>query len=161
LEPSRTVTRVDAVVFGGGSAFGLAAADGVTAWLAEHGRGLATRHAVVPIVPTATIYDRAESDAAPPGPDAGRAAIEAAGPGAWTGGRIGAGTGATVGKWRGTAYAAPGGVGIASAPVGDATIAALAVVNAVGDVIGDDGQTLAGSSAGPEAATFPEFGLAE
>src|SRR5581483_5407722 len=93
LEPGRTVEHVDAVVFTGGSAFGLAAADGVVDWLAEHGRGFPTRAGPVPIVPTAAIYDLVASGGTHPGPDDGRRAAEAAdatgtGPGLATG-RVG------------------------------------------------------------------------
>ncbi|MBM3661137.1 MAG: peptidase S58 family protein, partial [Actinobacteria bacterium] len=78
LEPTRTVETVDAVVFTGGSAFGLATADGVVRRLAALGRGVRTAGGVVPIVPTAAIYDLVESGGNPPGADEGRAALEAA-----------------------------------------------------------------------------------
>jgi L-aminopeptidase/D-esterase-like protein len=157
LEPSRTIETVDAVVLTGGSAFGLAAADGVMAWLAERGRGVPTRGGPVPIVPTAAIYDLVESGGASPGADEGRAAAAAAatGPRLQTG-RVGAGRGATVGKWRGAEHAVPGGLGSASTVVGTATVGALAVVNACGDVVDSAGGVLAGSSAGPDVEAFPE-----
>jgi L-aminopeptidase/D-esterase-like protein len=157
LEPGRTVDAVDAVVLTGGSAFGLAAADGVMAWLAERGRGVPTRGGPVPIVPTAAIYDLVESGGAFPGPDEGRAAAAAAaaGPRLRTG-RVGAGRGATVGKWRGPEHAVPSGLGSASAVVGAATVGALAVVNALGDVLDPAGRVLAGSRAGPEVEAFPD-----
>ena len=157
LEPSRTVDVVDAVVLTGGSAFGLAAADGVMAWLAERGRGVPTRGGPVPIVPTAAVYDLVESGGASPGPDDGRAAAEAAATGLrLQTGRVGAGRGATVGKWRGPEHAVPGGLGSASAVVGMATVGALAVVNACGDVLDPAGGVLAGSRAGPDVETFPD-----
>jgi L-aminopeptidase/D-esterase-like protein len=146
LEPSRTVEHVDAVVFSGGSAFGLAAADGVTAWLAAAGRGVPTPGGPVPIVPAASLYDLVASGGERPGPDEGRSAIAAAGL-APDRGRVGAGRGVTVGKWRGVEHSVPGGLGMASARVDDATIGALAVVNALGDVLGADGRMLAGSTA--------------
>ncbi len=157
LEPGRTVDTVDAVVLTGGSAFGLATADGVMTWLAERDRGVATRGGVVPIVPTAAIYDLVVSGGHPPGAREGRAAAaaaERAGPA--RSGPIGAGAGATVGKWRGPDHAVPGGLGSASARVGDATVGALAVVNAIGDVVGADGRILAGSQAPPGTVTFPD-----
>jgi len=155
LEPDCTMTAVDAVVLTGGSAFGLGTADGVMAWLAEHDRGFPTRGGVVPIVPTAAIYDLVESGGTWPGPAEGRAAAEAAA--AHTPrGRVGAGRGATVGKWRGGEHAVPGGLGTASRTVGPATIGALAVVNALGDVRDADGRVLAGSVAGADAETFPD-----
>jgi len=155
LEPTRSVERVDAVVLTGGSAFGLATADGVMAWLAEQGRGFPTRGGPVPIVPTAAIYDLAE-DVDRPGPDEGRVAVEAAAKKSDTSsGRIGAGTGATIGKWRGADDKVPGGLGIATHS-GSLNVDAIAVVNAVGDVVADDGAVIAGSSAPADAPPFPE-----
>jgi len=157
LEPSRTVDAIDAVVFTGGSAFGLAAADGVVTWLAEHGRGFPTRGGPVPIVPTAAIYDLVASGGVHPGPADGAAAIDAAARGEpLRTGRVGAGRGATVGKWRGAEHAVAGGIGSASTTVDDATVGALAVVNALGDVRGATGAVLAGSSAPPDAPGFPD-----
>ena len=72
LEPTRVVAQVDAVVFTGGSAFGLATADGVVQQLAEQGRGFATAAGPVPIVPTAAIYDLVESGGRRPGAREGR-----------------------------------------------------------------------------------------
>jgi L-aminopeptidase/D-esterase-like protein len=157
LEPERSIEHVDAAVFTGGSAFGLAAADGVLAWLAEHDRGFPTRGGPVPIVPTAAIFDLVTAGGVRPGPSEGRAAVEAAASGvAMATGRVGAGRGATVGKWRGPDHAVPGGLGIARTVVDDAMIGALAVVNAVGDVLDADGKVLAGSRAGVEAEAFPD-----
>lgn len=156
LDPSRTVEHVDAVVFTGGSAFGLAAADGVIEWLAEQGRGYPTRGGPIPIVACAAIYDLVPSGGTRPGPGDGRAAAEAATATAPRTGRVGAGTGATIGKWRGADHAVPGGLGSASTDVGDATVGALAVVNAVGDVHDARGRRLAGSRAPDDAETFPD-----
>ena len=160
LAPERTVARVDAVVLSGGSAFGLAAADGVMRFLAEHGRGFPTAGGPVPIVPTACIFDLAESSR-PPGADEGYAAAVVAGgeepatAASTPTGRVGAGRGATVGKWRGRAHAVPGGFGVAAASCDDAHVVAFAVVNAVGDVVGDDGTVVAGSTAPLDAPGFP------
>jgi len=162
LEPGRSVEHVDAVVFAGGSAFGLAAADGVMRWLAEHGRGFPTRGGPVPIVPAAAIYDLVTAGDERPGAPAGRKACEAASRGArLETGSVGAGRGATVGKWRGPEHAVPGGLGSASVRVDEGTpsetvVGALAVVNAIGDVIGEDGTVLAGSTAPEDAPAFPE-----
>lgn len=160
LEPLRTVDRVDAIVLTGGSAFGLSAADGVLRALAEHGIGFATRGGAVPIVPTAAIYDLVESDNSPPGPEEGRMALAAAfRPGDFAPfvlGRVGAGTGASVGKWRGQEHSVPGGVGSASARDGEVVVGAVAVVNALGDIIGADGQIIAGSTAPDGAPGFPD-----
>jgi L-aminopeptidase/D-esterase-like protein len=144
------------VVFAGGSAFGLSTADGVLRYLAERGQGYPTAGGVVPIVPTACIFDLAEADGPPPGPAEGYAAAVAAARDERTpGGRIGAGAGATVGKWKGREHAAPSGLAVAHADVEGARVAALAVVNAVGDVIGADGSVVAGSAAPPEGVAFP------
>jgi L-aminopeptidase/D-esterase-like protein len=156
LEPDRTVTRVDAVVFAGGSAFGLAAADGVMRYLAEHGVGFPTAGGPVPIVPAACVFDLAEQGNVAPGADEGYAAAVAADAGeALATGRAGAGRGATVGKWRGREHAVAGGIGIAIGRCEDANVAALAVVNAVGDIVGSDGEVIAGSTAPPSAPPFP------
>ena len=156
LEPDRTVERVDAVVFAGGSAFGLAAADGVMRYLAEHGVGFPSAGGPVPIVPTACVFDLAEHGNFAPGAGEGHAAARAADRGDDVAtGRVGAGRGATVGKWRGREHAVSGGIGVAVGRSDDATVAVLAVVNAVGDVIGRDGGVIAGSTAPPAAPAFP------
>lgn len=156
LEPTRTVDQVDAVVFTGGSAFGLAAADGVMEYLAEQGRGVMTRAGAVPIVPSAAIFDLGEGDVRPTAAE-GRAAAEAADSGPVpANGRVGAGRGARIGTWRGADHAGLGGLGSASARIDGAVVGALAVVNAVGDVIGADGQILAGSSAPAGGLIFPD-----
>jgi len=156
LAPDRTVTRVDAVVFAGGSAFGLAAADGVMRFLAERGVGFPSAGGPVPIVPAACVFDLAEHGNAAPGADEGYAAAVAAHRDEEIDtGRVGAGRGATVGKWRGREHAVAGGVGVAVGRCDDANVAALAVVNAVGDVVGSDGELVAGSTASPDALAFP------
>jgi L-aminopeptidase/D-esterase-like protein len=168
LEPTRTVDRVDAVVLTGGSAFGLAAADGVMRFLAERGQGYVTGGGVVPIVPTAAIFDLVESDGGAPGPDEGYAAAVAALTAAVPErGRVGAGRGATIGKWRGREHAVAGGFGLAVIGVegveGLTNVAAFAVVNAVGDVVDAGGRVLAGSRAPTTGAAFPSgvFGADE
>jgi L-aminopeptidase/D-esterase-like protein len=153
LEPSRTVTRVDAVVLAGGSAFGLAAADGVMRLLAERGQGYPTAGGPVPIVPAAGVFDLVDADSVRPGADEGRAAVEAAADVTPTG-PVGAGRGATVGKWRGREHAVPGGFGAATAACDGAKVVAFAVVNAVGDVIDADGSVVAGSTAPADAPAF-------
>jgi L-aminopeptidase/D-esterase-like protein len=139
LRPGMLVREVHAVVLAGGSAFGLAAADGVMAWLEERGTGFDAGVARVPIVPAAVVFDLAAGDPeARPGPEQGRAACEAAS-GEVAEGRVGAGTGATVG-----ADHAPGGVGTAALEDGGVVVGALAVANAFGAVVDDDGQPVAG-----------------
>jgi L-aminopeptidase/D-esterase-like protein len=138
--------EVTGVMLVGGSAFGLAAADGAVRWLEERGRGYATPAALVPIVPAAALYDLAEGDPkARPGPDAGYAACEAAAGEAPERGRIGAGCGAAVGKILGRERGVGAGVGYAAGRVGGGqAVAVLAVVNAFGDVLAEDGSVLAG-----------------
>jgi len=154
LEPTRLVERVDAVVLCGGSAFGLAAADGVVRFLAERGQGFPTTAGPVPIVIGAAVFDSPWGT--PPGTEEGyAAAVDAARAGPALSGRIGAGRGATVGKWRGRGYAVAGGLGTAAVTEGDATVGALAVVNAAGDVVGSGGEVLAGSSAPETTPGFP------
>jgi L-aminopeptidase/D-esterase-like protein len=154
LEPTRLVERVDAVVFSGGSAFGLAAADGVVRFLAERGQGFPTKAGPVPIVVGAAVFDPPWGT--PPGAQEGyAAALDAARGEPLSCGLIGAGRGATVGKWRGREYAVTGGLGTAAVTEGAATVGALAVVNAAGDVIGPDGGILAGSTAPATALGFP------
>jgi len=134
LAPHRTVTRLDAIVFSGGSAFGLAACDGVMRFCEERGMGFPTEGGVVPIVVGAALFDLLEGvGSVRPGPAEGYAACEAATAGSMPVGRVGAGTGATVGKWRGRDHARPGGVGSASVTAGALVVGALAAVNAWGD----------------------------
>lgn len=141
LEPSRTVQRIDAVVLTGGSAYGLASADGVMRFCEERGMGFPTAGAVVPIVVALGLYDLAVGDGSVrPGPDEGYAACETATAGAVEVGRVGAGTGATIAKWQGRDHARPGGLGSALLRHGDLVVAALVAVNAYGDILepGDD-----------------------
>jgi L-aminopeptidase/D-esterase-like protein len=144
LDPRHLVARIDALVLSGGSAFGLAAADGVQAWLAERGIGFDTGVAAVPIVPAAVIFDLAEG-VARPDPSLGRSACTVASGAPVQEGRIGAGAGATVGKLAGRDRSSPGGVGSSAGRVGDYTLGALAVVNALGNVVDRTGAIVAGA----------------
>jgi L-aminopeptidase/D-esterase-like protein len=156
LDPLRTVARVDAIVLSGGSAFGLATADGVMRYLAERGQGFATAGGPVPIVPAACIFDLVDTNGPPPGPDDGyAAAVAAARADDIATGRVGAGAGATVGKWRGRDGAVPGGLGVAVTTVDGVQVGALAVVNALGDVVAGDGTVIAGSASPIAAPAFP------
>ena len=134
LEPERRVDHLDAVVLTGGSAFGLASCDGVVRWCEERGLGFPTAAGPVPIVVGAVLFDLMTGDpAVRPGPDQGYAACVAATDGPVLVGSVGAGTGATVGKWRGREHARPGGVGTATERDGALTVSALLAVNAWGD----------------------------
>ena len=156
LRPERLVDSVDAVVLTGGSAFGLAACDGVVRWLEEQGRGFPTRAGRVPIVVGAVLYDLGVGDASVrPGPDEGRAACVGAEEGTPAIGLVGAGTGCTVGNWRGPGAVRPGGLGVARQQDDDLVVAALFAVNAFGDV------AERGSPLPPRAAAVPAVGPGE
>ncbi|MFN8632513.1 MAG: P1 family peptidase [Chloroflexota bacterium] len=145
LRPTATVERVNAILLTGGSAYGLDAAAGIMRYLEARGAGFAVRTGVVPIVPGAVIFDLGIGDSRVR-PDAamGLAACEAASASAPAEGSVGAGTGATVGKWAGPGRAVKGGIGSASVLVDGFTVGALVVVNAVGDVLDEAGVALAG-----------------
>jgi L-aminopeptidase/D-esterase-like protein len=137
LKLESTVEAVDAIALSGGSALGLDAAGGVQAWLAEQGRGLRIREAVIPIVPGAICFDLLNGGNKnwgrfPPYRDLGYAAASAA-TSDFALGSVGAGLGATTANFK-------GGLGSASAQTdGGVMVAALAVVNAVGSVTVGDG----------------------
>lgn len=156
LDPTRTVNHVDAVVLSGGSAFGLAAGDGVVDALAADGRGYPTAHGRVPIVVGMSLFDLGVGDGSVrPGSAEGRAAFEAATTRPHAVGLVGAGTGATCNKWSGTPE--PAGLGAATVSAGEVTVAAMLAVNAFGAIdrgdrsedpgppatppVGDDGPT--------------------
>lgn len=137
LAPDKTVQAVDALVLSGGSAFGLAACDGVAAGLRAAGRGFAVGDVRVPIVPGAIVFDLLNGGdkgwTENPYPALGRRAFDAAATDFMLG-TAGAGTGAMTGTLK-------GGVGSASAVLaGGATVAALVVVNALGSVTAPSGQ---------------------
>jgi L-aminopeptidase/D-esterase-like protein len=146
LRPLANATEANAILITGGSAFGLAAAEGVVRWLEDHDRGYFTPYGRVPLVPAAVIYDLPSGEGkVRPGPDQGYAACEAAAAGVPERGAVGAGTGATVGKLLGRERARQGGVGYGALVTGTGhTVSAVATVNAVGDVIDEDGSVLAG-----------------
>jgi L-aminopeptidase/D-esterase-like protein len=146
LSPFSRSDGPTAVLLTGGSAFGLAAADGVSRWLEERERGTWTPAGPVPIVPTAVVFDVASGDPkARPGADQGYAACDAAAPGVPDRGAVGVGTGATVAKVLGREGASPGGFGYAALRTGAGdTVAALAAVNSAGDILAEDGSVLVG-----------------
>ena len=149
LASEKTMQEIHAVLLTGGSAYGLAAADGVMRYLEEHQIGYRTPWAMVPIVPSAVIFDlNVGSSKVRPGSAEGYAACTSASDECSIRGNIGAGTGATVGKWAGMETRMKGGFGMASMDRGDLVVAAAAVVNAVGDVLDESGRTLAGARTG-------------
>lgn len=147
LDPAHLVDRVDALLFAGGSAYGLDAAAGVMRWMEEHGRGYPVGVGVVPIVPAAVLFDLAplgRIDARPTA-EMAYAACDRARVEETTEGSIGAGTGATVGKIAGPDRSMKGGLGVHGLSGGPVHVAALAVVNALGDVCDAGGTILAGA----------------
>lgn len=143
LRPGMLVEGVDAVLLTGGSAFGLAAADGVMRFLEERGAGFDMGVARVPIVSAAVLFDLGVGDAAArPGPREGYAACLAASTDVPEG-NVGAGTGATVAKVNGAGGAVKGGLGTASAQEDGAIVGALAAVNAWGEILDENGHPLA------------------
>lgn len=142
LEPENLVRQAQGICLSGGSAYGLAAADGVMRWLSERHHGFPVGeqpHEVVPIVPAAVIFDLPRSVwGNRPDASFGYAACEAASAGPVAQGSVGAGAGAKAGSLK-------GGVGTASEVVGSWTVGALAVVNAAGEAVRfDSGMPFAG-----------------
>ncbi|HET7837241.1 MAG TPA: P1 family peptidase [Variovorax sp.] len=147
LAPGNLVQQVHAVMLAGGSAWGLAAADGAMRWLEERGVGLDVRFGTLPIIPAAVLFDLPVGDARiRPDADAGYAACAAASSAAPAEGNVGAGSGALVGKLFGVERAMKGGIGTASITVNGVTVGALIACNALGDVIDPDtGHVVAGA----------------
>ncbi len=146
LSPLANAEGPTAVLLTGGSAFGLAAADGVARWLEERSLGRPMPMGVVPLVSAAVVYDLVEgASGRRPGPDEGYAACENASTVVPERGPVGAGSGAAVGKLFGRERSTRGGVGYAASVLADgAIVAAIAVANAFGDVVGADGELLGG-----------------
>jgi L-aminopeptidase/D-esterase-like protein len=147
LEPGHLVSRVDAILLAGGSAYGLDAAAGVMRWMEERSRGFDVGSGVVPIVPAAVLFDLTPLGRfdARPTPAMAYAACESATDCDVPEGAIGAGTGATVGKAAGPAFAMKGGIGCGEADAGPVHVRALAAVNALGDVRDGEGRIVAGA----------------
>ena len=157
LGPANLVRRADAILLTGGSAFGLAAADGVMQALREQGRGFQTAAGPVPIVPSAVLFDLANGEPVWPDASAGRRAVESAIPVSRVErGRVGAGTGATVAKIVGDPQ--PGGIGIATIAVGSGSVTAIVAVNAIGVVAGADPRP---ELLSPDAGGVPAVGINE
>jgi L-aminopeptidase/D-esterase-like protein len=137
LNPLNLVDTVHAIVLAGGSAFGLDAASGVMRYLDERHIGFPTAYGVVPIVPSAILFDLGVGDPKiRPAADCGYAAALSASAGPVAEGNVGAGAGATIGKMMGIDRAMKGGLGTASLALPDGlVVAALVAVNAYGDVI--------------------------
>jgi L-aminopeptidase/D-esterase-like protein len=138
LNPLHLTPQIHGICLAGGSAFGLEAASGVRRWLERKGIGFTTAFAKVPLVVGAILYDLGIGQSSVrPTRELGMAAAEDATDAPVREGCVGAGTGATVGKVLGMKHAMKSGIGSFSMPVGDgrAMVAALAAVNAFGDVV--------------------------
>jgi L-aminopeptidase/D-esterase-like protein len=144
LQPGTLIEEAHAIVLTGGSAFGLATAGGVERYLEERGIGSEIGPVLVPSVAAAVIFDLGVGDPARrPGSDEGYAACLAASTEVPEG-MVGAGTGATVAKLWGPTRGVPGGLGTWAVRDGDLVVGTLFVVNAVGEVVEEDGSVLAG-----------------
>lgn len=155
LSPDKKVERIHALLLTGGSAFGLGAAGGVVRWLEEQGTGHQTPFARVPLVPAAVIYDLGSGDPkARPLEEHGYLAARSASSDPVPRGRVGAGTGATAGKYLGPLHVHPGGLGSAYLSRHGVSVGALAVVNPIGDVLDESGRVIAGPGRGPGAQAF-------
>ena len=147
MDPRHLVERIDAILFTGGSALGLGAADGVMRWLRERGRGLPVGDkGTIPIVPSAVIFDlgNAGKPLGWPSPDdAYRACNNASAD--FAEGLVGVGRGATCGKAAGLENMVPTGLGSWAMRAGDVIVSALVVVNAIGDVRNTRGEIIAGT----------------
>jgi L-aminopeptidase/D-esterase-like protein len=144
LSPLANAEGPTAVLLTGGSAFGIAAADGVVRWLEERGLGRQTPIGPVPLVPAAVVFDLgAGVSSVRPGPEEGYAACESAAADLPERGPVGAGAGAAVGKLFGRDRATRAGVGYAASALASGEIvAAIAVANAFGDVLAENGELL-------------------
>lgn len=147
--PDHVTDRVDAVMLTGGSAYGLDAAAGVMRWMEERGRGFPVGPGVVPLVPSAVVFDLTPFGRydARPTPEMAWQACETARSSEIAEGSVGAGTGATVGKVSGAERAMKGGVGCWLETVNKLSVGAIAVVNAFGDVRDGAGSIIAGTRA--------------
>jgi L-aminopeptidase/D-esterase-like protein len=144
LDPEATVDHIDALLFTGGSAFGLGAANGVMQWLNEHDRGYPTRYGGVPIVPAAAIYDLSKEKSFPTAKDGYEACLSASSENLLQG-AVGAGTGATVGKLLESAKPMRGGIGYSVVESQGVQVVAYALVNSLGDIVNPQGKILAGA----------------
>jgi len=147
LRSENLVDEVHAIVLAGGSAFGLGSAGGVMEYLRGKGAGLDTGFAKVPIVPAAVLYDLGVGSAlAYPTKENGYSACKKAVTENLQQGRVGAGTGATVGKALGLQYAQRGGIGTCSIELENGVvIGTITAVNALGDVVDSGGDIIAGA----------------
>lgn len=154
LSPERSVEEIHAAVLTGGSAFGLACADGVMRRLEEEGRGVQTVAGRVPIVPTLGLFDLMVGDpTVRPTAENGYAAAASASAETELQGLIGAGAGATTGKARGLENLHDAGLAYAEVRAGELIVGALCAVNAFGEILTD-----AGGTVGHDLGDYEPFG---
>jgi L-aminopeptidase/D-esterase-like protein len=146
LDPGNLVDKIHAVVLSGGSSYGLDAASGVMQYLEERKIGYAFANALVPIVCSAILFDlNCGNPQIRPDKKMGYEACINAQNGVYQDGNFGAGTGATIGKIKGPAYAMKGGIGSCCLRAGDLTVGAIAAVNCLGDIFdSSQGKIIAG-----------------
>ncbi len=144
LRPEKMMDKVNAVVLAGGSAYGLTASTGVMEYLKDNGIGYKSMGKIVPIVSSAVIYDLNQKEYHYPTQEYGMKACQNCDK-PLEFGNVGVGKGATVGKIRGIKNACKGGLGAATVEVGGVTITAIIAVNAMGDVVDDTGNIIAGA----------------
>lgn len=157
LDPMNHIEQINAVFLAGGSAYGLAVADGIMRYLEERGEGYkASSGYIVPIVAGAILFDLPIGNPSRrPTAQMGYEACQAATSEAVAQGTVGAGTGARCGGFLGNEFATKGGVGSVSIDLGDGLIvAAIVAVNSVGDVIDEKGNIIAGLRTPPDGNTF-------
>ena len=148
LRTDKTVQKINAVTLSGGSAFGLEAACGVMEYLRQKDCGYDTGKFRVPIVVSASLYDLEYGNFSFPDKQAGFEAALNARAGNFEKGNIGAGTGATVGKIFKMKGAMKAGLGYSLHKEGDLEIAVISAVNALGDIIDENGKIIAGTKLG-------------
>lgn len=144
LRVEKAAEKIHAIVLSGGSAYGLAASTGVMEYLREKNVGFAVGKKIVPLVSQAVIYDLNDKEYHYPDQKMGYAACENAS-GTPVFGQVGAGKGATVGKLRGIKHACKSGIGAYTVKTCGVTVTAIVVVNALGDVVDEKGNILAGT----------------
>ena len=159
LGPATPNEACHAVALCGSSLFGLRAAEGVVDWCEAHGIGLDLAVGRFPIVGAAVVLDIHRRDMRRIDRDAGWAACEAATTDEPANGSVGVGTGCTVGKEAGLAWASKGGQGSAVRRSGGVTVGALVAVNALGSVLGEDGRVIAGCRAPADRPRYPHVPL--
>lgn len=155
LKPENYVEKIHGILLGGGSAFGLDAAAGVMEYLEERNRGFDVGVTKVPIVTGAVLFDlTCGNHRIRPDKAMGYQACLASEKQEFSEGSVGAGTGATVGKFLGMQYAMKGGLGTYCIRVGELLVGAVVAVNCLGDVIDPNSGTILAGAFRKDSSTF-------